>query len=516
MYSKNKIFNKKSVSIVAKNKNEIISTKNENQIYSKTSNSFTTSINNNNNNNKIEFKSKDENELSFDEIFPDYNEILSNNYYQQKYLKNNYINLGKKVLDLKIYFKQSLPKEDFPKYIITDKEDKSDNNDALLLKKKTQIFIYYKRLLSKAKISEKNIYLKKIRKRYRSESDILKKKSLDFFEEDIVGEEIINLEEKSNSDNNSIKLKNKKKHSIKNKISDKSEDKINNIYVHKKKKSLISSYISDDKNSKSKSSFITSSKKKSISKESGSSLFLSSNDDNNKKYEYTFIRFFWRYLNQREFCLVSLYNREKNVGFFIRITTFIFMLFFLFVINALLLTSNQIHKRYIYIKNNGSINEFKYIFQKEIGICFLCTFLYLIIKMLFIKFIYGKLFNISFSDKKNLENFEDYNSEEETERKRKNKNKKMKKFIKKYKIKIWIYFCIIFIIMIAFGYVSINYCGIFNNTGVALIIRFFIAFIFSIIICIILCFIISVIYHFGKTKKNKCLMKTYKALKIIY
>ena len=141
MYSKNKIFNKKSVSIVAKNKNEIISTKNENQIYSKTSNSFTTSINNNNNNNKIEFKSKDENELSFDEIFPDYNEILSNNYYQQKYLKNNYINLGKKVLDLKIYFKQSLPKEDFPKYIITDKEDKSDNNDALLLKKKLK-FLY--------------------------------------------------------------------------------------------------------------------------------------------------------------------------------------------------------------------------------------------------------------------------------------------------------------------------------------------------------------------------------------
>ena len=39
-------------------------------------------------NNKIELKFKNDEEI-FDEIFPDYNEALNNNIYENKYMKNN-------------------------------------------------------------------------------------------------------------------------------------------------------------------------------------------------------------------------------------------------------------------------------------------------------------------------------------------------------------------------------------------------------------------------------------------
>jgi hypothetical protein len=40
-------------------------------------------------NNKIELRFKNDEEM-FDEIFPDYNDVLNNNVYENKYMKNNY------------------------------------------------------------------------------------------------------------------------------------------------------------------------------------------------------------------------------------------------------------------------------------------------------------------------------------------------------------------------------------------------------------------------------------------
>ena len=503
MKNKGKRLNKNSDTI------QIIRKK-EHQQETKTINSIFSSITINQ---KIDFKFNREEKLSFDEIYPDYNEVLSNNYYCGKYMKNNYVNLRSKIIDLKKYFAKPLEQKDYPKYNITNKEDISENFD-FVKRQKNDIYIYFKKLLPDAYLPEKNMNYKKIKKKYRTEHDINEKykdffikNSVNFFEEsDIIGnEKIIN-----NDDNNKLKNKNKKL-SLEEEVKNKN---YKNVDIYKKK-SIISSYINDEKNSKS--SFITSSKKNTSIKESGSSLLSSIDKDINKNVKYTFCNFYWNYLNQRELCLYSLYNKENNISLFVRISTFILLIFLFFMINALLLTPNQIHNRYIYFKYNGKKNGFKYIFQNEIGICFLCTFIYLIIKMLFIKLIYDKLFNISHKDKFNVSEIKIIkNSEdEENEEEEKTKNKKKVK-IKKYKIKTFIYFGILFIILLIAGFISINYCGIFDNSAVSLIIRFFIAFIFSIIFCAIFCLIITIIYHIGRKKKNKYLIKTYKVLSIIY
>ena len=46
---------------------------------------------------------------------------------------------------------------------------------------------------------------------------------------------------------------------------------------------------------------------------------------------------------------------RDNVASYIRIATFLFVIALLFTINCLLLTSNQIHKRHIYAKENGEV-----------------------------------------------------------------------------------------------------------------------------------------------------------------
>ena len=108
----------------------------------------------------------------------------------------------------------------------------------------------------------------------------------------------------------------------------------------------------------------------------------SSNKNDNIIVQYSFIKFYWVYLNKSEFCLISIYNMKDNVASYIRIATFLFVIAFLFTFNCLLLTSNQIHERHIYTKENGSLNEFTYIFKKEIGIVFLLVIIYLIIKII--------------------------------------------------------------------------------------------------------------------------------------
>ena len=463
-------------------------------------------------NNKIELRFKNDEEM-FDEIFPDYNDVLNNNFYENKYMKNNYINLKLTNLKLKKYFLSPIENDELVKHNNTDKEDDlGDVNYDKYKTKKSAMFNYYKTLLPKADISKNILKNHYKRERFKSDENINKnennknymlKNSIKFFEDsDFLADEM---------DNNPSNLKKKGKTKLKIKNQNELIDgDSNNLFLKKKKKSLFNS----DNSSR-------------VGSNSLDKYFLNSSSINNNMH-YSFIKFFWLYLNKREFCLVSIYNLQENVPSLIRLTTFIFVISLQFSINCLLLTSNQIHERHMHVKENGSINEFTYVFQKESGIIFSNVFIYLVIKMLFIKFIYEKLFRISQSAKEDLTPFANDESEkEEREENEENEEKAEKKeksvrtikrnaFIKKYNKMSLIYIGIIFAVMILLGYISVCYIGTFKNTKGGVVLRFVIAFIFSIIICAIFCLIIVTIYHFMRKTGKNWLKIAYNICRIVY
>ena len=502
--NKNIITSKISYDAPPKKFKERIPPKNDNKLSSKSdSNSIHTTINFNN---KIEFKIKNESEEKYEEIFPDYNEVLNNNYYENKYLKNNYISLKLTLLNLKKYFSTSLQKDEHFKHNNTDNEDNNEDLKSPKNKRKKNNLKYYKNLLPDAELSEHIIrdYYETIywETEYdlKNKKNILKKSSKYF--------EVTNS--LSDEKNKNVLLKNKrKKLSIKNskELNESNMNENDSLYIHKKKKS-ISSKTSNEK--KSGISYMRSfSKSNSVDK-----YFFDSSITNIKnKVKYSFCKFYWIYLNKREFCLLSIYNIQDNIASYIRISTFIFVLTLLFTINCLLLTNNQIHQRYIYKKEKGYKNEFKYIFQKELGTIFLLTLIYLVIKILFVKLIYGKLFKISFKAKEDLSPFGGIETEKNDDE---NKNDKRKEYLKKYRKRSLIYIVIIFIILLLSGYISVCYFGIFKNTKIGMLVRFLISFIFSIIICSILSLIIVIIYSIRRKYSNKCLNGLYNFCKTIY
>ena len=499
------ISSKMSYSQPPKKSKEITSTKPDRNNGLKTdNNSVNTTININN---KIEFKFKNEDEDDYDEIFPDYNEVLNNNYYESKYMKNNYINLRLKTLQLKKYFSFPLGKKDYNKHNNTDNEDNQDKNKPPKNKRKRVTFNYFKTLLPNAEISEnslRNHYNKReLGTEYNENNKKNLKKNPNFLEDsDFIEDE---------DHNKTIPLKSKNIIKNTNELSNIENDK-NNLYIHKGRKPSLTSSIKEKQSDIS--SIRSLNKSTSLNK-----YFLNSSTNNfNLKVHYSFWKFYWIYLNKREFCLTSIYNKQDNVASFIRIPTFLFVLLILFAINCLLLTPSQIHERHECKKNNKKINEFTYIFKKEIGTVFLLVLIYLIIKILFVKLIYGKLFKISYSAKHDLSPFKGHEEEEEKEEEEKkvDRNKKRKLYLIKYRRRSLIYIIIIFVLLIFIGYISICYFGIFKNTKIGLIIRFLIAFIFSIIFCALFCLIIVIIYHFGRKRKHNCMKSVYKCCDFIY
>ena len=449
-------------------------------------------------NKKIELKFKNDEE-QYDEIFPDYDEVLNNNYYESKYMKNNYINLRLTNLKIKKYFLVPLEDDELYKHINTDTEDNSIENNNYKNKSKKRIktvFNYYKNMLPKAEISYRGLRNNYKIPSFKTESDI-NNINKNFFKESISFDD----------HNKTITLKNKANLPIKNSNENADKDD-NNIFIHKKKRSVLSS-----ENSNNKKSDLSSSRPLNKSQMMDKYFLSSSNNNINITIIYTFLKFYWIYLNKREFYLISIYNLQDNIASFIRIPTFIFVISLFFTLNCIFLTSSQIHERHIYKKEKGSLNEFTYIFKKESDILFILVLIYIVIKMLFIKLIYGKLFKISFKAKEELSPFGNIETEKEDNP---DKNIKRKEYLKKYRRRSLVYIIIILVLLIIMGYFSICYFGIFKNTRINMIIRFVISFVFSIIFCLIICLIIVIIYHFGRKKKNNCLKITYKILNFIY
>ena len=430
-------------------------------------------------------------------------------------MKNNYIINKMSYLNIKKYFSFPPTKYEHQRPCKTDDNNYFDNFDSLKNINKKSNFNYYKSLLPWLNISTNTIDYNNINyPEYRTENDYINKKyipkkSINLLEEsNVIGNGQIFLEEEEmNNKNSSVKNKNKIKLGIKNSNDinlNEIENNNNKLFIHKKDKSLISSNSSIYKKSN---------KSKSRNVQLDKYFFNTSNNSIKYNIKYSFYYFYWFYLNRREFNLYSIYNLEDNIPLFIRISSFIFVILILFAINNLFLTAKQIHERYIYIKNHKQINEFSYIFNNEIGSCFLCSFIFIIIKLIFIKIIYGIIFKISSIEKRELSPFMINDNEKEEYN---NKILKMKVFLKKYKKKSLIYLIIIIIISFFFGYISICYFGVFKNTKIDMILRFIISYIFSIIISVILCLIVMIIYHFGTKYDNIHLKKLYNIAKIIY
>ena len=181
---------------------------------------------------------------------------------------------------------------------------------------------------------------------------------------------------------------------------------------------------------------------------------------------------YWNILKKREIILYTICS--TNIPLFIRIPTFLLIISFHFAINCLLLTSDDIHKRYIYKKEHDKINEIKYILNNEFSKCIISMILFIVIKIILIKSIYGILFNKSLILKKNNNKIFDEKN---------NKND----FIKKYKKISLIYISIVLLFIFLFGYVAVSYVKTFPNSEIGIEIKFIISFFFSIVFCFILC-----------------------------
>ena len=242
-----------------------------------------------------------------------------------------------------------------------------------------------------------------------------------------------------------------------------------------------------------------------------SSLTEYENINEDYKTFQSFFKNYWNYLIKREFFFATFYNKSNNIATFIRVSTFFFVISFIFTINCLFLTRSLIHKRYLYSKKNNGLKEFKYVFKHEFLKCFLVALISLIFKMICIKLVYGYiLFRIRKSNKLELSPF--FNQGNGL----KEQNEKRKQFYKDYINKSYIYFAIIFVLIILFGYISVCYVGTFPNTKGGIILGFFIALILSFIFCCFICFIIVGIYQIGKICDFHCLIACYDLLKLIY
>jgi hypothetical protein len=226
------------------------------------------------------------------------------------------------------------------------------------------------------------------------------------------------------------------------------------------------------------------------------------------------INFYWSYFIQREIFLSSFYNKHENIALFIRITTFFFVMTFIFAINCLFLTNTDIHNRYIYAKEHQKIKEIKYTFMHEFPIIFLCALISNVFKIVCIKIIYGTyLFRISHTTKEELSPFyeRNMNDDEFSEL-----SKKRESFITNYSRKSLIFISIIIILLLIFGYITVCYIGTFPNTFGGIILRFFISLVLSFIICAFICFIIVIIYWIGKKLNLSCLICFFNFIKKIY
>ena len=107
----------------------------------------------------------------------------------------------------------------------------------------------------------------------------------------------------------------------------------------------ISDIINEEKNSKNNKSDFEMFKDKILA--SSVSAFLKTDGNIPILVEENFFLFYWIYFQKRELCLVSFRDKKDSIPYFIRWSTFVFCLIFIFLLNCLFFFEKSVHKRYI-------------------------------------------------------------------------------------------------------------------------------------------------------------------------
>ena len=217
-------------------------------------------------------------------------------------------------------------------------------------------------------------------------------------------------------------------------------------------------------------------------------------------------------MNKRELGLVSFRDKKKTIPYFVRWSGFTFCLIFIYLLSSVFFFEKYVHKRYLNALK-GNKNSVGFYFKNEFVSSFYVSLISIIIKILFIKFVFIKLYKINKEDKKMMshaaEKELDKDQLEELQDKR-------SKFLIIYKLKLIIFFASLMALSILFAYICICYAGVFRNSISYFILGFILSCIFSFIFCAFFCFIIVGTLWLGKKYKNKCLLSTYYVLSTIY
>ena len=475
-------------------------------------NKFLQSENNNNTNNYVDQKKHDKSS---------YNENIKNNETKQELTKEKdeqdiNSNIENNISDKNININK-ISEDIFIKNYNGNNDINSNNNNSRIENDKIN---NNDEKDSNSDIISNN-YINRKQMSFDFKFNIKKKKLSDLISE----ENYLNTVQKTRNTHNNINsenddlLKNKIQHKNINKVSKKEQnDKTKKLI----KNSLNMSFNSNNKfiNSKNVPNKLSeSTEKKSQEKKSeieqvvyNQKDILSSgtnevNETLELNHEKNCFYFYLDYFIQREIFLATFYNKYDNIAYFIRISTLFLVISFIFMVNCLLLTSSDIHKRYLYAIENKGINEVKYIFIHEFSKILICCLIGNIIKILCIKFIYGNiLFRLPSNVKEEMSPFIQRNiNEKEYEE----ISKKRRNYIKQYWKKSIIFVIIVIALFLVFGYISICYIGTFPNTFAGIIIRYFISIIFSFIICAFICFIIVMIHQIGLLSCFNFIKKIY-------
>ena len=228
--------------------------------------------------------------------------------------------------------------------------------------------------------------------------------------------------------------------------------------------------------------------------------------------EQNFFLFFYKYFKEREIWLLSLKDKKETIPYFVRYSSLIFCLSFLFLLNCFFFFESNVHMRYLNALS-GNKNDIIYYFTNELITTIYVSLIGNVFKMIIIKLVIMKLFKIGKTEKAMMRS---------SSEKGLNQNEldllqlKRRKYMSNYKIKLLVYFLCIEIFNLLIAYICICYGAIFPNSIEAFLYGMLFSLIISFIVCLIISLLIVTLYKCGKCLNCKCMISTYNFLSTLY
>ena len=250
--------------------------------------------------------------------------------------------------------------------------------------------------------------------------------------------------------------------------------------------------------------------------------------------------FYWKYLRRRELFLVCFFDKKDSIPYFIRWSTFIFCLIFIFTLNCFFFFESNVHIRYQNaLERKSSLynaNEFgnticvslvSIVFKmiialegksslynaNEFGNTICVSLVSIVFKMIIVKLLLNRAFKINQNDKEMMKNsYEKKLEDSELDDLR----QKRYNYLITYQKKLLIFFIVLFVASLFLSYICICYGAVFENSLDYFFLGFLFSGIFSFIFCGVVCIIIVGIGKLSRIFKKKCLLSIYIALSKVY